>query len=310
MARRTTRVPERGPGLTLMDRIQNEGSVHADAVSRVEAVTKRNLICYTAFLQHPAGAIVPDDSQLIETLLRSLDLKLYPDTLDLLLHTPGGDPTAAERIVMTCRSYAKSFRVIVARSAMSAGTLVAMGADAVVMTETAELGPIDPQMIVTGSEGQFLRPAAAFVDAYLDLIGKSQQAIKTGEPPHPYVEPLRKLDPTWIQVCLKARELARTIAGEFLGKYMLRGKPRKEIDEAVERFMREGELLSHGRIVRRGKAEEYGLKVDSVEKGSDLDAALWEIQTRCERYVQSKGFAKYLVARSGGINVAVQRLAV
>jgi hypothetical protein len=293
-----------------MDQIQNEGSVHYEAVARVEAITKRNLICYTAFLQHPAGSIVPDDSQLIETLLRSLDLSLYPDTLDLLLHTPGGDPTAAERIVMTCRSYAKSFRVLVARSAMSAGTLVAMGADAVVMTETAELGPIDPQMIVTGPEGQFLRPAAAFVDAYLDLIGKSQEAIKTGVPPHPYVELLRKLDPTWIQVCLKARELARTIAGEFLRKYMLHGKPRREIDETVERFMREGELLSHGRIVRKEKAEEYGLTVDSVEKGSDLDAALWELQTRCERYVQSNGFAKYLVARSGGINVAVQRLAV
>src|SRR5207245_1721674 len=124
-------------------------------------------------------------------------------------------------------------------TAMSAGTLVAMGADSVVMTETAELGPIDPQMIVTGAEGQFLRPAAAFVDAYLDLIGKSQEAIKKGEPPHPYVELLRKLDPTWIQVCLKARELARTIAGEFLGRYMLRGKPRKEIEEAVERFMKE-----------------------------------------------------------------------
>lgn len=299
---------DKGFGLSLMDRIQNEGTIHQEAVRAVEAITKRNLICYAAFLRHPASTIIQEDSQFIEALLRSVDLGQYPDTLDLLLHTPGGDPTAAERIVMTCRSYAKSFRVIVARTAMSAGTLVAMGADSILMTETSELGPIDPQMIVANGQQQTLRPAAAFVDAYRELISKSQEAIKSNEPPHPYVELLRKMDPTWIQVCLKARELARTIAGDFLNKYMLKGKSQQDIDQTVERFMKEGELLSHGRIIRAGKAQEYGLKVELTRKGTALDKALWELQTRCEHYVQSKGLAKYLIGRSGGINVAVRAL--
>ena len=291
-----------------MDRIQNEGTIHHEAVRAVETLTKRNLICYTAFLRHPAGAIVQEDSQFIETLLRSVDLKQYRDTLDLLLHTPGGDPTAAERIVSTCRAHAKSFRVIVTRTAMSAGTLVAMGADSILMTETSELGPIDPQMIITSGQEQTLRPAAAFVDAYVDLINKSQEAIKNNHPPHPYIELLRKMDPTWIQVCLKARELARTIAVEFLGRYMLNGKGKEDIEQSVERFMKEGELLSHGRIIRHAKAQEYGLKADIIKKGTQLDKALWELQARCEHYVQSKGLAKYLVCRSGGINVSVQRV--
>ncbi len=186
----------KGFGLSLLDRIQNEGSVHQEVVQAVERITKRNLVVYTAFLRHPASAIVQEDSHLVEHLLRSVDLGQYPDTLDLLLHTPGGDPTAAERIVMTCRAYAKSLRVIVARSAMSAGTLIAMGADRILMAETAELGPIDPQMILTSGPEQALRPAAAFVDAYLDLIQKSQEAIAGGRPPHPYIELRRKVDPT------------------------------------------------------------------------------------------------------------------
>lgn len=302
--------PSKGFGLSLMDRIQNEGTIHHEAVRAVEAVTKRNLICYTAFLRHPVSTIIQEDSQFIEHLLRSVDLKQYPETLDLLLHTPGGDPTAAERIVMTCRAYAKSFRVIVPQTAMSAGTLVAMGADSILMTETSELGPIDPQMIIGAGKEQTLRPAAAFVDAYTDLINKSQEAVRSGNPPHPYIELLRRMDPTWIQVCLKARELARTIATEFLSRYMLKGKDKKEIEQTVERFMKEGELLSHGRIIRHAKVKEYGLNVELVEKGSPLDEALWELQTRCENYVQSRGLAKYLVCRSGGINVNVsmQRL--
>jgi ATP-dependent protease ClpP protease subunit len=301
---------EKGFGLSIMDRIQNEGTIHHEAVRTVEDLTKRNLICYTAFLRHPASAIIQEDSQLIETLLRSLNLTQYPDTLDLLLHTPGGDPTAAERIVMTCRSYAKSFRVIVPQTAMSAGTLIAMGADSILMTETSEMGPIDPQMIITSGQEQMLRPAAAFVDAYLDLINKSQEAIKGGHPPHPYIELLRKVDPTWIQVCLKARELARTIAGEFLSRYMLKGKDKGTIDQTVERFMKEGELLSHGRIIRYTKAQEYGLNIDVIPKGTPLDNAVWELHVRCENYVQARGLAKYMVCRSGGLNVQVQRRAL
>jgi ATP-dependent protease ClpP protease subunit len=294
--------------LSLMDRIQNEGVVHPELVRSIEALTKRSLICYTAFLRHPAGSIVLEDSQLVEALLRSIELAEYGGALDLLLHTPGGDPTGAERIVATCRSYASSLRVIVVRSAMSAGTLVAMGADSILMTETAELGPIDPQMIVASGPDQGLRPAAAFVDAYQDLITKAQEAIAANMPPQPFLALLQKMDPTWIQVCLKARELARTIAREFLARFMLRGSAAGDIEAVVDRFMKEGELLSHGRIIRPAKAREYGLKVDVVEQGSRLDNLLWELQARCEHYVQSKGLAKYLLCRTGGMNVGVQRL--
>jgi len=302
----------KGYGLALLNQIQNDTPVHQELVRRVEAITQRNLICYTAHFGHPAGTIVQPDGQLIELLLRSIDLSQYPDTLDLMLHTPGGDPTAAERIVMTCRNFSKSFRVIVARTCMSAGTLTAMGADSILMTETAELGPIDPQMITAdpGGQGAVVRPAASFVDAYVDLIQKAQSAIKANEPPHPFLELLKRLDPTWIQVCLKARELARTLGHEFLKKYMHSKKTDQDIEKVIDRFMKEGELLSHGRIIRYEKAKEYGLDVNKVITGEPLDRALWELQMRCENYVQTRRFAKYLVGRAGGINVNVERAAL
>lgn len=75
----------KGFGLSLLDRIQNEGSIHHEVVRAVETITRRNLIAYTSFLRHPAASIVQEDSQLIEHLLRSVDLSHYPDTLDLLL---------------------------------------------------------------------------------------------------------------------------------------------------------------------------------------------------------------------------------
>jgi len=173
---------------------------------------------------------------------------------------------------------------------------------------TSELGPIDPQMLINAPGGQqLMRPAIAFIDAYLDLIKKTQDAIKTNNPPHPFLELLRKLDPTWINICLKARDLSKKIATEYLTKYMLQAKTDEEIELTVRNFMKVGEEASHGRVIRAEKAKDYGLDIEIIEKNSNLNKVIWELYLRCENYVQSKGLAKYFVGNNGGINIQVQK---
>ncbi len=254
-------------GLNLMDQIQNEGSVHHQAVAAIEAITKRNLVVYESFFSHPAGIIDEPDDGWIERLLTSVDLTKYEGTLDLFINSPGGNPTTAEKIILTCRSYCDSFRVIVPSSAMSAATLIAMGSDAIVMTPTAEIGPIDPQMRMQTPQGPVSRSAAAWVDAYRDLVNKMQQAIVGKQPPHPYAEMLRKLDPSWIQVCLKARQLAEKIAADYLRKHMLNGRTPEEVQAVVKHFLTEGEEFAHGRAIRSEKARQYGLTVGDDREG-------------------------------------------
>ncbi|HEC92313.1 MAG TPA: hypothetical protein ENI51_04870, partial [Candidatus Atribacteria bacterium] len=296
----------KGCGLRLLDSIQNEGSVHHNLINKIEEITKRNLICYVCNFPHPAGSISAEDAGWIEMVLKSVDLSKYDKKLDLLIHSPGGDPNGAERIIHTCRSYATSFRVIVAKTAMSAATLIAMGADEVLMSLTSELGPIDPQMIIGQPPNQTVRPAIAFIEAYQDLINKAQEAIKKGEAPYPYLELLRRMDPSWIQICLKARQLSKTIAKEYLSRYMLKEKGAGEIDKVIENFMKTGEEALHGRIIRADKVEEYGLKVKIEDINSELWNLIWEAVLRCENYLQQRRLAKYIVARSGGINIQIQ----
>jgi len=296
----------KGFGLRLLDSIQNEGIVHQSLVTQIEEKTGRNLICYVCNFPHPAGSISMDDASLIEIVLKSIDISKYEEKLDLLIQSPGGDPNGAERIIHTCRSYSKSFRVIIPKTAMSAATLVAMGSDEILMSLTSELGPIDPQMIIGQAPNQTIRPAISFIDAYEDLINKAQEAIANKKAPHPYLELLRRMDPSWIQICLKARNLSGTIAKEYLSKYMLKGKSKEDIDKIVEKFLRTGEEALHGRIIRADKAKEYGLKISIEDKNSDLWNLIWELCLRCENYVQQKGLAKYIVARNGGINIQIQ----
>ena len=66
--------------------------------------------------------------------------------LDLILHTPGGSPAAAEAIVNYLRSkFNNDIRVIVPQLAMSAGTMIACSAKVIIMGKQSSLGPIDPQ---------------------------------------------------------------------------------------------------------------------------------------------------------------------
>jgi ATP-dependent protease ClpP protease subunit len=66
----------------------------------------------------------------------------------LFLTTGGGDPTAAYRLRNHLKSkYDGKLRLLAYGFCKSAGTLVALGSDEIIMSSVSELGPIDPQFI-------------------------------------------------------------------------------------------------------------------------------------------------------------------
>ncbi|GAB3430803.1 Clp protease/crotonase-like domain-containing protein [Niabella aquatica] len=64
----------------------------------------------------------------------------------LILTTLGGDPDAGYRIVKSIKRHYKKFILYVFGSCKSTGTLMALGADEIVMTEFGEFGPLDIQL--------------------------------------------------------------------------------------------------------------------------------------------------------------------
>ena len=104
---------------------------------------ERNVITYFSSFQHPAAMIDDRDRDTIEGILQGMD---NSKELDLIINSPGGRPLSAERIINVCRTYSKGFRVIVPKLAKSAATMVAFGADLIILGESSELGPVDPQI--------------------------------------------------------------------------------------------------------------------------------------------------------------------
>ena len=100
-------------------------------------------------------AFITSDRQGMETTIAQDCIDPFVDLLEkigptkrisLLLHTNGGRTLAAWRLVNLIRIFCDELEVLIPLKALSAGTLISIGADRVVMTKQAALGPIDPSV--------------------------------------------------------------------------------------------------------------------------------------------------------------------
>jgi len=81
-----------------------------------------------------------------EEIIRAIRLTDPNVPIDLVLHTPGGLVLAATQIARAINRRKGKVTVIVPHYAMSGGTLIALAADEIVMSDHAVLGPVDPQL--------------------------------------------------------------------------------------------------------------------------------------------------------------------
>src|SRR3989338_3523234 len=66
--------------------------------------------------------------------------------IDLFLHSFGGVGVVPWKLVNLIREFSKKFEVIIPYKAYSAATLIALGANKIIMHPMGELGPVDPKV--------------------------------------------------------------------------------------------------------------------------------------------------------------------
>lgn len=83
-----------------------------------------------------------------DTAIEAIDLIRHaPDNapIDIILHTPGGIASATQQILHALKHHPGRKTAFVPYRAKSAGTMIALACDEIVMGTSAVLGPIDPQ---------------------------------------------------------------------------------------------------------------------------------------------------------------------
>jgi hypothetical protein len=234
----------------------------------------RNVIYYgSAFLQKPQAPaqslqITGEDLNGFMSVIYGMD---FARGLTLILHTPGGLPNAAETIVAYLRSKFRSIEVIVPTFAMSAGTMVSLASDRVVMGRQSQLGPIDPQLQLP-TQGRFVSARAIveqFDRAKTDIGGDLSLA-------HVWAPALASLGPALLQEAQNALAYGEDMVARWLAQYMFRRrKNRADLGKQVAKHFNDASThKSHGRRIDRAEARKVGVVVEDLEPNPDLQDAV------------------------------------
>ncbi len=250
-------------------------AVHAERYARqariaeIQRLTGRRLICYVSSLY---ASIDRDDTVPFVDLLHNVPAG---EDLDLLLHTPGGDIDAAEKLaaMMRKRVGEAKLRVVVPDLAKSAGTLIALAADELVMSDSSELGPIDPQIRLADAHGNLIQHS---VQSYLDAYDEHAAALKADPTNDAARLMLSKMDPHTVRFFRGVRARAQRLAEDQLKLGMFRGGTGNFTLVASE-LMDTNRWVSHGQMIDSDDAQVLGLNVDYRDPQDKLWSAYWRL---------------------------------
>lgn len=235
---------------------------------------------------------------------------LEGDSLDLILHSSGGRAEAAESVVSYLRGVFDHIRVIVPVAAQSAATMVALGADELVLGRHSQLGPIDPQLTISTPEGPRSAPAQAIIRQFdrakMECAADPKALIA-------WAPILRAYGPGLLEMCEDASELAETMVADWLKKYMFKGRPdaEQQADKVAKWFANYEEFKSHGRRVGLDQLTDLGLVITELESDDELqDLVLSVHHATMITFGQPAPLAKITENHLGEAMVRFDRLAV
>jgi ATP-dependent protease ClpP protease subunit len=207
------------------------------------------------------------------------------DILNLILHSPGGDGTCVEKFVSLCRNQCKHFRVIIPNMAKSAATMIALGADQIVMGPPSELGPIDAQVPVVVAGIPKYISAQSFIDARDSLLEKYKEARLKKEDTKPILQMIASLDIAHIEECQRMMDFGRAVVRKLLEKHMFHREKKRNahITRVVKMLSSVKTHLVHGRQIDGATArKELKLNVKLLAKDDKFWQLIWEYYTRAE----------------------------
>ncbi len=210
---------------------------------------------------------------------------LAGEAVDLILETPGGSGEVAEDIVRLLHDKYEDVAVVVPGYAKSAGTIIAMSGNEILMGPISALGPIDAQIAWQGK--------VFSADALLEGMEKIKKEVTdTGSLNRAYIPMLQGISPGELQSAENALNFAKSLVTGWLARYKFKkwtthgdGRPVTE----MERKQRAEEIaadlcdhrkwLTHGRSLRIADLEGMNLRITDYSRQGDLGDAITRYYT-------------------------------
>lgn len=260
------------------------------------------VISYFTSFNYPS-MIDNSDADMLEGLLQNLNVE---NGFALIISSPGGDGLAAERIVNICRSYSGTgeFTCIIPGKAKSAATMICLGASKLIMTETSELGPIDPQIMYVKDDGvPQVFSAYNLISSYKKIF---KNAVNNQGRMEPYLQALAKYDEREVEQCISEVDLSKDIAVKALKTGMLKQLTEAEITNRVQIFLQPKETKVHGRPIYHHDIEQCGFNVELKQPKEDPWPLIYELYMRLSVYTKTNGVAKCIESENHSFSASAR----
>jgi hypothetical protein len=154
--------------------------------------------------------------------------------------------------------------VIVPTMAMSAGTMLSLAADEIIMGRPSQLGPIDPQMPI----GQRSVSARAIVDQFetarTEILADQRAA-------HLWAPVLQALGPALLQEAKNALDYSEKMVARWMEKRVFAGRSDAvQLAAKTASYFNASQHKSHGQRIDRDEARTQSLNVTDLEGDQQL----------------------------------------
>lgn len=267
----TQRTVEKTPMFTAMNAARYQ---RQNLIREIES-QRPQLLCYVAGNKAPVDRF--DTLGFVDMLYNVIP----GEPIDLILHTPGGDIDAAEKLITLVRRAAGEqgqLRIIVPDYAKSAGTLMALGANVIVMSDSSELGPIDPQMSLKDGNGNDVNHS---VLTYLNAYDEAKRALRDSPEDPTNQITFQKFDPTMVLKYTSVRKRAQNFAENLLKR---RGA---NFSKIASELMDINTYPSHGQMIGWEAARTMGLNIEYLPPIDQMWRKYWALYCHLRLAIES-----------------------
>src|SRR5713226_8855212 len=247
-------------------------------IKRIEDLRQSTVICYLTSVRPNLAAQMTEDA--VRVFFDQMLLLPHRPVkkLDIFLCSNGGSGTVPWRLISLFREFADSVCVLIPFRAYSAASLLALGADEIVMHPFAEMGPIDPTVAnefnpVDAQSRQRLGISVEDVKAYISFI-KLTVGIHHEDELKAIEILAQKVHPLALGNVERFISQSRLIARKIL-ETRIKKEAQHDIQEIID--MMASKLYFHGHPINRKEAREE-LHLAVVENvPPELETEMWKL---------------------------------
>jgi len=252
--------------------------------TQIEALRKRPLIAYVTSKRGGISALMSTDA--LPYIIEQIDsLPNDSSAVDFLIVSYGGDPMVAWRIMSLIRQRVDKVAVLIPQSAYSAATLLAFGANEIVMHPNGHLGPVDMQITTVGDSGQAKRFSTEDISAFLDFVRDNLKITDQEHVRMLFESICKEVGSLGIGFTARSSKLAVDLGERLLALHMKDDDSRSKLRLIVQNMSRK--FQSHAYPVNRIEALEIGLPVNK-KRDKVLEKLMWSVWLNLEQDLKER----------------------